>query len=805
MTNQKLQLTLEQKAALLSGRTTFDTFGINSANIPALALSDGPSGLRKQEGAADHLGLNGSIKATSFPSGVALANSWDPKITAAVGQAIGEECITADVQGILGPAMNIQKNPLCGRNFEYYSEDPILAGRMAAGYIRGVQSTGTMACPKHFAVNSQELRRMASNSVVDQRALHELYLTNFEIAVKEGHPKAIMSSYNQINGTYANEDSQLLQKTLRDDWGFDGIVITDWGGDNDHIEGVKAGSNLEMPSTGMAGPKELIDAVNSGRLDEKVLDDRVAEYLKIVADTPVRTMQSSGEADFEKHHQVARKAAEASMVLLKNESELLPLTATTKVAIIGDFADKPRYQGAGSSAVNAENVESFNQVAGKLLNVVGYAQGFDRLGQPDEALIAEAAQLATQSDVALVFVGLDEAKESEGKDRDDMALPANQVALIEALAKTDTPIVAVLSAGAPVEMSWQQHVSALIDQSLTGEASASALCDVLIGVVNPSGKLAETKPLSYADVPFGEDFPSADVNAMYKESLYVGYRYYDAVEKPVALPFGFGLSYTSFEYRDLKVDAGGAHFVLTNTGKRAGAEIAQLYIASADTALYHPKRELKGFTKINLAPGESQSVTIPFDDYSFRAWDPAANDWVIPSGRYRIEVGSSSRDLWLTEDWQVEGVHPRSQVNLSHYFSGDVTKADAEEIDQMLAPQENAVVVTPGVITTTSTIGDLATAHLWLARMISGAIDRKLTKLAAEGESSLNLLFIYNMPLRAIAKMTNGMVSGEMVDAIVTAVNGHFWRGLRRLIRGYFGNRRASRELSEKLEAQDHG
>ncbi|WP_203623673.1 MULTISPECIES: glycoside hydrolase family 3 C-terminal domain-containing protein [unclassified Lacticaseibacillus] len=795
------QLTLEQKAALLSGATTFDTFGIRKLGIPSLAMSDGPSGLRKQEGAADNLGLNGSIPATCFPSGSTLANSWDPAVSTAVGQALGEESQANEVQVILGPAMNIQKNPLSGRNFEYYSEDPLLAGRMAAGYIRGVQATGTVATPKHFAVNNQELRRMASNSVVDQRALHELYLTAFEIAVKEGHPKALMSSYNMINGTYANENRALLQETLRDSWGFDGFVVSDWGGDNDHVAGVKAGSHMAMPGSGMVAPQELIDAVKAGKLDESVLNQRVGEFLAVAM--AAKEKSTPEKPNFAAHHETARKAAAASMVLLKNDQAILPLGAKTRVAIIGDFAQKPRYQGAGSSAVNAVHVENFVDTAAKVLNVVGYEKGFDRNGKADEHLIQEAKALATESDVAVVFIGLNEAQESEGKDRDSMALPDNQVALLEALANLKTSVVAVLSAGAPVTTAWAKDVDGLIYQGLTGEAGASALCDVLLGKLNPSGKLAETLPISYQDVPFGQDFPCQDANALYRESLYVGYRYYDTVSKPVAFPFGFGLSYTQFEYSAMSIDDAGAHFTLRNIGAKTGAEVAQLYVKSPDQNLYHPVHELKGFTKVTLAPGEQQLVTIPFDAYTFRAWDPHKEQWCQPAGEYQCFVGGSSRKLPLQGGFKVSGTVPDPQTDLPHYMSGQVTEASEAEVSRLLNLDENAVKTATDGLTINSTIGEMSHAKNVIARLVARTLRRKLDRLAAKGESSLNVLFIYNMPFRGIAKMTNGAIDQRMVDGLVVAVNGHAFRGLHRVISGYFANRRRSKALARKLGEQD--
>ncbi|WP_318530877.1 glycoside hydrolase family 3 C-terminal domain-containing protein [Lacticaseibacillus daqingensis] len=793
------KLTLEQKATLLSGATTFTTREIAKYGIPSLTLADGPSGLRKQEGAADHLGLNGSVPATCFPAGATLAASWDPAVAQAVGHAIGEECQSNGVQELLGPALNIKRNPRCGRNFEYYSEDPYLAGQMAAGYIQGVQSTGTIATPKHLAVNSQELKRMASNSVVDARAERELYLTNFEIAVKAGHPHAVMSSYNMINGTYANEDAALLQTTLRDEWGFDGLVVSDWGGDNDHVAGVTAGSHLQMPSTGLEGPQVLIDAVRAGKLAQSVLDQRVIEYLRVVQ---AATIRAPHPTDFAGHHEVARWAAAESMVLLQNQRDVLPLSSQTRIAVIGDFAQTPRYQGAGSSAVNAKQVERFTEVAGLRLNVTGFAQGFTRVDHPDADLLEEAKSLASHADVALVFIGLNEAQESEGKDRTSLELPRNQVALLDALASLDTPVVAVLAAGGVVTMPWRKDVEGLLHTYLTGEAGASAICDVLLGEVNPSGKLAESYPLVQQDVPLDSAYPTSTRDVLYQESLYVGYRYYDKVAAPVAFPFGFGLSYTTFDYRELTVDQTGAHVTLVNTGQRTGAEVVQLYVQSPDQQLYHPVRELKGFTKIKLAPGEAQRVTIPFDAYTFRAWDPTKQVWVTPGGIYTIAVAAGSRDVRLTAQYTVAGPTPTRQLGLPHYFSGAVTEATPEEIACLIP--DRAAESHDGQLTANSTIGDMHEAQSALARLVARQLQRRMAKLEAQGKSSLNLLFIYNMPIRGMAKMTNGQMDSVMVDGITQIANGHFWRGVTQVLSGWMTARRRTSQLRRLLEEQDH-
>ena len=501
------KLNLEQKCALLSGDTVFTTRAYQKAGVPAITLSDGPNGVRKQAGAADHLGLNPSVPATCFPTAATVACSWDPALGEQIGRAMGEEAAAQEVAVLLGPGLNTKRSPLCGRNFEYFSEDPYLSGKMAASYVRGIQSNGISACPKHFAVNSQELRRMASDSVVDERTLRELYLTGFEIVVKEAKPKTIMSSYNLINGTYANENRHLLMDILRGEWGFDGAVVTDWGGSNDHALGVQNGSTLEMPAPGGDAVRELMQAVQSGKITEADVDARLDELLTLVFDTHAAVQSHSRTFDADAHHALARRAAAESIVLLKNENDLLPLAEGAKVAVIGDFAQTPRYQGAGSSAVNSIKVDTFLDCLKESgLASVGFAPGFDRQGKPDAAKQAEAVALAQKAEVVLLCLGLDEIKESEGLDRGDMRLADNQIELLKAVQQANPNTVVVLSAGASLETPWLKHCRTLVYGALGGQAGAGAMLDVLTGKVNPSGKLAETWVNAYADTPAKDNF-----------------------------------------------------------------------------------------------------------------------------------------------------------------------------------------------------------------------------------------------------------------------------------------------------------
>lgn len=521
------EMTLEQKCVFLSGADVFKTYAFKQPEIPSIWLSDGPHGLRKQAGASDHLGLNPSEPATCFPTAVAMACSWDVALGEEIGEALGEEAAASGVNVVLGPGLNMKRNPLCGRNFEYFSEDPYLAGKMAAAYIRGIQKNGVSACPKHFAVNNQEICRMASDSIVDERTLREIYLTGFEIAVKEGHPKSIMSSYNLVNGVYANENKHLLMDILRKDWGFDGAVVTDWGGSNDHAAGVGAGSTLEMPAPGLDSARELMAAVREGRLSEKTLDARVHELLKLVFETNQAlenfkvSNTDSADVMFEKHHKLAHRAASECMTLLKNEHHMLPLDENAKVALIGDFAKTPRYQGAGSSVVNMRRLDNLlDCMNASKVNLIGFAKGFDRLGRCDGSLEDEAVSLAKAADVVVLCLGLDEIQESEGLDRTNMRLQKNQTELLKRLSVVNKNIVVVLMAGSAVETPWRKYCRAILYASLSGQAGAGAILDVLTGKVNPGGKLAETWPEGYKQVPSRKHFAGEGRTVEYREHLY---------------------------------------------------------------------------------------------------------------------------------------------------------------------------------------------------------------------------------------------------------------------------------------------
>ena len=799
------ELSLEQKCALLSGGDTFQSRGLPQFGIPSIWLSDGPHGVRKQAGASDHLGINPSEPATCFPTASAVASSWDPALGEEMGQALGQEAAAQNVAVLLGPGLNVKRSPLCGRNFEYFSEDPYLAGKMAASYIRGIQKNGIAACPKHFAANNQELRRMASDSIVDERTLRELYLTNFEIAVTEGHPKTIMTSYNLINGTYANENAHLLQEILRDTWGFDGAVVTDWGGSNDHALGVKNGSTLEMPAPGLDSARELCKAVKDGRISEVDINVRLEELLNLINDTTGALEKAPKTIDWDAHHALARKAAAESIVLLKNKGDLLPLDPEARIAVIGDFAQTPRYQGAGSSVVNAPKVDSFLQVFEESgLHSVGFAQGFNRQGKPDPSLQAKAVELAAQADVVLLFLGLDEVKESEGLDRSDMKLAKNQIDLLLAIHRVNPKLVVILSSGSAVETGWQSHCQGLLWAGLGGQAGAGAVLDVLTGKVNPGGHLAETWPLHMEENPSYHNFGGPGRNVEYREGLYVGYRYYQTAGVPVAYPFGYGLSYTTFAYSNLTATPNGVTVTVENTGNRAGDEVVQVYIAKPDAKIFRPAQELKGFLRVHLEAGESRTVTIPLDDRACRYWNAPAGRWAVEGGSYEVRVGGSSADIQLTATVTVAAsgdANPYEGLTLPHYQSGQVQDVPDEEFTALLG---HPIPVSKVAIDRNMTLGEIGHARSPLGWLVHVIHKHLLMKSLESGTPDLNLLFNYNMPLRAIAKMTGGIVSMGMVDALVMELKGFWIIGIVRLLVEFVKNDRANKAMEKRLAEGGH-
>ena len=797
------KLSLEQKCALLSGKNTWQTQDYPKQGVPAIWLSDGPNGLRKQAGAADHLGLNPSVPATCFPTAATMANSWDPALGEEVGRALGKETAANRVNVLLGPGLNVKRSPLCGRSFEYFSEDPYLSGKMAAAYVRGIQANGVAACPKHFAVNSQELRRMASNSVLDERTLRELYLTAFEIVVKEASPKTIMSAYNKVNDTYANESKHLLVDILRKEWGFDGAIVTDWGGSNDHVEGVKNGSTLEMPSPGLGGARKLLKAVAEGSLTEQEIDLRVDELLDLVLSTTAAMEKAPRKFDEKAHHELAQRAAAESIVLLKNEGGILPLKHSKKVALIGDFALTPRYQGAGSSMVNPTRVDSLKDAMESAeLDMVGYCAGYERSGKPNKAYLDEAVSQAKMADVVILCIGLDESSESEGLDRTHIGIPAVQKQLLDAVTAANPNVVAVVSAGSVIETDWVEQCKAVVHGYLGGQAGAGAMLEVLTGWQNPCGKLAETISLRYEDTPAARYFPGRKQNAEYREGLYVGYRYYETANKAVRYPFGYGLSYTTFVYSDLKVNAEKITFTLTNTGSVAGAEIAQLYVAKPDAAVFRPAKELKGFAKVFLKARESKTVTIPLDDKAFRYWNVATDRWEVEGGSYQLLVGASVQDIRLTAEIALPGTgapDPYAGKTLPDYRTGNIQNIPDAEFEALLGrplPEETTA------IDRTMTLGELHHSRSPLCWLISGVLTLLLRSGEKRGKPNLNILFQYNMPLRGLAQMTGGIIGEETVDGLVMEAKGFWVIGILRALVGLLQNYVANSRYQAKLDEQ---
>lgn len=845
-------MTVEEKAALLSGASEWTSRGCERLGIPEITFSDGPHGLRRQEGAGDHLGLNASLPATCFPTAATVANSWDVKLGEEVGRALGEEALLQGVDVLLGPGLNIKRSPLCGRNFEYFSEDPYLSGKMAAGYVRGVQSKGVRSCIKHFAVNSQEERRMAMNAIVDERTLREIYLTGFEIAVKEGGAKSLMTSYNEVNGTYANENKHLLMDILRGEWGFDGLVVTDWGASNDHVAAVKCRSDVEMPKPGLESARELLEALKSGRLTKEELDACVDDVLDAALEAKKRkksfaeaqgrqkafreedgrlesamalqdgqgrpagnspdSIQESNlhdgdedgavyEAWKEDHHKLASKAARESIVLLKNEGGLLPLKKDCKVALVGDFAKVPRHQGAGSSMVNSTALESMEDLIGAYpVNCLGCAQGYRRDKEEDTALKKEALELAKQAEVVLYCFGLDEMSESEGIDRSHMRIPQNQIDLLAELSRVSSNVVGILSAGSAVEMPWHGSVRALLHGYLGGQAGAGAMLDVLTGAYNPSGKLAETYPVKYEDTPAYGYYPALERSSQYREGIYVGYRYYETADVKVRYPFGYGLSYTEFGYEGLEVQEDGIWLTVTNLGKMDGAEIVQMYVKGPKGHIFRPALELKGFAKVFVPAGEKKRVWIGFDDKTFRYWNEPTGRFEVEEGTYEILVGASVKDIRLTGKIKKDGtvsVYPYEE-KLPSYESGKIKKVPDEEYEKLLGylPPEKEW---KGELTDNDALCQMYYAKSRLARWVCGLLTAQKKKNEEQGKLDLNILFIYNMPFRAIAKMTHGAVSMKMVDGMVQAVNGQFFRGLWKIIYGYFENRSADKKYEKRL------
>lgn len=741
------KMTLEEKAGLCSGSDFWHTKGVERLGIPRMMVSDGPHGLRKQDDAADHLGINDSIKAVCFPAGCAAAASFDRGLLTRIGEILGEECQAEGVGVILGPAVNIKRSPLCGRNFEYYSEDPYLAGEMAASQIKGVQSKNVGTSIKHFLANSQEHRRMSSSSQLDERTAREIYLPAFERAVKGEKPWTLMCSYNRINGVYAAQNRKYLTDILRGEWGFDGFVVSDWGAVNERVADLEAGMDLEMPASFGHNDREIVKAVRDGSLKEEVLDRAVERILNIVFRFE-ENRDKTAVFDRERDHEAAREAAAECMVLLKNEGAL-PLKKDDTVAFIGAFAEKPRYQGGGSSHINSHKVEAAWELADK--KQVKYAMGYSLKEEAGaERLIMEAVELAKRVKVPVIFAGLPEAYESEGYDREHMRMPEVQNLLIEQVAKVNPNTVVVLHNGSPVEMPWIDSVNGVLETYLAGEAVGGATLKVLYGEVNPSGHLAETFPLHLEDNPSYLFYRGEGDTVEYREGVFVGYRYYDTKKMPVLFPFGHGLSYTTFAYDNLKLDrevfeTGDTLKVsleITNTGACAGKEVVQLYVAPGKSWAIRPVHELKGFEKISLQPGETKTVTFFLKDRDFAYYDPETRDWFVEKGMYGIEIGASCRDIRLAGEVSVNG--GRKTVKK---ITMDTTLGDIFDIDRS------------------------EEARALLGKVVFAGISDRDDELLGESTKEMREAMMRDMPLRNVLSFGDGAVTLEELKALVEKLN----------------------------------
>lgn len=785
------KLTLEEKASLMSGKDFWQTQNIDRLGIASIFLADGPHGVRRQAEGADHLGLNPSLPATCFPTAATVANSWNEELVEIMGLHLGMEAVAQNVNVLLGPGVNMKRNPLAGRNFEYFSEDPYLAGKLAAGMIRGIQSQGIAACVKHFAVNNQEERRMVIDTIVDERTLREIYLTAFEIAIEEGKSKSVMSSYNMLNGAFTNENLHLMRDILRKEWGYDGVVVTDWGGSNDRVAGLIAGNELEMPTTAGETNAEIIAAIRSGKMKEEILDECVDRILELNFTTTAALQAKKPDIEKKVHHHMAQKVAEESIVLLKNQDHILPISQEKKVAVIGDFAQVARYQGAGSSIVNPTILDhTVPNLVQSGLKSIGFAQGFNRYGRRSNSKIKEACALAEKADIVLLYIGLDEVTEAEGLDRQNAQIPANQIELLDALYQVNPNIVAVLSCGAVVEMPWINQVKGLVHAYLSGQAGAKAVLRVLTGEVNPSGKLAETYPLRYEDTPSYYHFPGKEVSVEYREGPYIGYRYFDTADVDVLFPFGYGLSYTSFEYANLQITKQGVSFEITNSGKVTGMEVAQLYVGSQSDHIFRPHKELKGFIKVQLQPGETKTVSIPFDNKTFRYFNVKTNQWEIEEANYDILIGQSSKEICLRGVLFVEGTGaplPYDADKLPTYYSGKVQKVSQAEFESLIGRKApNARWDRTKPLGYNDTIAQCQYAKGWLARFAYHTITFThwfFKKIGKRSMANLIMMSIYHMPFRGVARMTGGVINMPMLDGILQMVNGQFFKGFSHLLR----------------------
>lgn len=785
------KMSLEQKAKFVSGFDYWHLAECEELGLPKIMITDGPHGLRKQNPKGKSVGLGNSVPSTCMPPAATSACSWDEELLKEEGEALAEECLAEKVSVILGPGTNIKRSPVCGRNFEYFSEDPLLAGKMSAALINGCQSKGVGTSLKHFACNSQEAFRMVINEVIDERAMRELYFPAFEIAVKESQPWTIMNSYNRINGVYASQNDWLQNKVARDEWGFDGLFVTDWGASVDRIPGLKAGTDLEMPTSGDLNAQRIIEAVNNGALDIAVLDERVDTVVDLIIKSKP-ALEKEHTYDIDAHHDVARRVAEGSMVLLKNDDNVLPLKSGQKIAVIGEMAKAPRYQGAGSSVINPTKIDNAYDALVEAGADVTYAQGYyksaptkkDKNRKTDDQLIAEAIEAAKSADVAVVFVGLTEEFEGEGYDRENINMPDNHNALVSAVAKANPNTVVVLAGGSVVFIPWINEVKGLLNSGLGGQAGGSAVANILVGKVNPSGKIAETYPINFKDNPTYGNYPGGPVISEHKESVYIGYRFYDTAKKNVLFPFGYGLSYTSFEYSDMKLSADSIKdnetvtltFKIKNVGEVDGAEIAQVYVADLKSTIFRPEKELRGFTKVFLKAGEEKEVSITLGKRAFAYFNVNIGDWHVESGEFDILVGASSRDIKLSAtvavESTVEAEIPDYRESAPAYYTADRCGMSndqwAEIYGQPLPAKERSA---DQRIDIYCCLNDARNTK-W-----GGRICKLIVKIVAgagsaeNGDGKMLAAMATQIPIRNFIAMSMGVFSPKMADGLLMLLN----------------------------------
>ena len=775
------ELTLEEKVSLLSGKDFWSTKPIYRLKIDSLYLTDGPHGVRKQSTESDELSLQNSTAATCFPTACCSACSFDPNIMYEMGEAISKEAKANKVSALLGPGINIKRSPLCGRNFEYFSEDPYLAGKMASGWISGLEDNGIAASLKHFAANNQETLRLVIDSIVDERALREIYLQAFEIAIKESNPSTVMCSYNRVNGDFASESKYLLNDILREEWGFEGIVISDWGAVNDRVEAVKAGLDLQMPSTNGYYDKKVYDAVRNNIIDESVLDKVIIRLLDFSLNRMHNIYQNFSN-DKEENHKIARKIAENSIVLLKNEYKILPAKKESKIAVIGEFAQKTRYQGNGSSLINAYKIDTAEEYFREHNIEFNYAKGYDsNSSNIDNTLIEEAVNISKDKDIVIIFAGLINSYESEGFDRKHLNLPENHNHLIEEISKVNKNIVVVLSIGAPVLMPWIDKVKGIVNLYLAGEAAVSAAFNIIFGIVNPSGKLAETFPLKLEDNPSYKYFPGGNKSVEYRESIFVGYRYYDKAEKDVLFPFGFGLSYTSFEFSNLIVSDANTiagldniHVVfdIKNTGDMFGCEVAQIYISAPENNIFKAKKELKGFIKVFLEPNETKTVIIKLNKRSFSFYNTETKQYEIENGLYTIYVGNSSRNLILSKSMEINSNDYNNEKLHSYFNIKDINISD-EDFEKLLGRKLKPINIKAcKPYNLNNNLADLL--HEEIAKDFYNKLLIGLNEMFKDDKTDTKKMFesmMLETPLRSLYTMSGGLISRNDIENLLQSLN----------------------------------